>query len=127
MNRNKQLIKANLFNKLVKECAFWSYDPKSVTLENTTDEMLIYKVLVHLDIDEINQLFLIFDKTKIKSVWEEQLCIQEPYYHGLNAMIGGIYFKIKNPNKYIQKIQKKHFEQLEKQGEEMFKGIVFND
>ena len=127
MNRKKQQIKVELFNKLVKECAFWSYDPKSVTLENITDEMLIYKVLVHLDIDEINQLFLIFDEGKIKSVWEEQLCIQDPYYHGLNVMIGGIYFNVKNPNKYIQNIQKRHFEQLEKQGEEMFKGIVFDD
>ena len=127
MNQNKQQIKAELFNKLIKKCAFWSYDPKSVTLENTTDEMLIYKVLVHLDIDEITQLFFIFNKEKIKSVWEEYLCIQAPYYHELNIMIGGIYFNIKDPNKHIQNIQKKHLKQLKEEGEKMFKGIVLDD
>jgi hypothetical protein len=123
----KQQIKTELFNKLAEAHVFWSYAPESVTMRNISDEMFICKVLVHLDIDEINQLFAVFSKEKIKTVWEQELCIQEPYYHGLNKFLAYAYFNINNPDEYIQNIQNHHFDIIQKKGEEMFKDVIFED
>jgi hypothetical protein len=65
---NKQAIKSELFRRLVGSHAFWSYDPASLTLGSTTDEMLIYKVLVHLDLDDICRLFTLYDGSLIREV-----------------------------------------------------------
>ena len=46
-----------LFRHLKKEHAFWSYDPKSVTLARMGDDFLIEKVLYHLDWEDIMKLF----------------------------------------------------------------------
>ena len=115
-NRNK--IRQSLFRKLKRENAFWSYDPKSVTLRNCDDETLIYKTLVHLDIEEINKLFSIYDKTKIQEVWERELCIQGDYYRRLNKFLAYYYFDIDDPKKYIRKIERKHLKNIEQRADE---------
>jgi hypothetical protein len=110
-NRNK--LRQSLFRKLKRENAFWSYNPESVTLRNCDDETLIYKTLVHLDIEEINQLFTIYDKAKIQEVWEKELCIQGDYYRRLNKFLAYCYFNIDDPKKYIRKIERKHLKSIE--------------
>jgi len=115
VNRNK--IRQKLFRKLKKEKAFWSYNPQSVTLRNCDDETLIYKTLVHLDIEEINQLFIIYDKAKIQEVWEKELCIQGDYYRRLNKFLAYCYFNIDNPKKYIRKIEREHLKSIEQRGD----------
>jgi len=106
VNRNK--VRQSLFRKLKRENAFWSYDPKSVTLRNCNDDTLIYKTLVHLDIEEINQLFKIYDKAIIQTVWERELCIQGDYYRRLNKFLAFYYFNIDDPKRYIRKIERRH-------------------
>ena len=101
-----------LLRKLKKENAFWSYAPASVTFRNVDDDTLIEKVMLHLDIDSINQLFEIFPKTHIKRVWQTRLCPLEPYYNGLNRMLAYIYFDIKNPDRYIAQQSRKHIKEL---------------
>jgi len=118
-NINK--IRQSLFRKLKKENAFWSYDPKSLTLRNCDDETLIYKTLVHLDIEEINLLFIIYDKTKIQKVWESELCIQGDFYRRLNKFLAIYYFNIDDPKKYIRKIEKKHLKNIERRADEKIK------
>jgi len=111
-------LRQNLFRKLKKENAFWSYNPKSVTLRNCNDETLIYKTLVHLDIKEINQLFSLYDKSKVQEVWEKELCIQGDFYRRLNKFLAYCYFNIDEPKKYIRNIEKKHLKSIEKRANE---------
>ena len=60
--------------------AFWSYDPKSVSLARMGDNFLIEKVLYHLDWDDILKLFEIYPKKQIKNVWKEKLCPLGQYF-----------------------------------------------
>ena len=106
---DKKRIRQSLFRKLKREKAFWSYTPESVSLRTMNDETLIYKTLVHLDIREINQLFSIYDKAKIREVWEKELCIQGDYYRRLNKFLAYCYFDIEEPEKYIKNIEKQHY------------------
>ena len=45
----KYHLKRQLFTRLKKEHAFWSYEPKSVTVARMGDNLLIEKVMYHLD------------------------------------------------------------------------------
>lgn len=56
------VIKQELLSKLKQEHCFWSYDEASI--KDIPDDMLIEKTLLHLDLDEINQLFLIYPLKK---------------------------------------------------------------
>lgn len=104
--------KAFLFRRLQKENAFWSYDPASVSLKDMDDDMLIEKVMLHLDIDDINRLFAIYSKAYIKKVWRTRLCPLEPYYNGLNRLFAYMYFDVSNPDRYIKYQCAKHRKQL---------------
>ena len=108
VNRNKVF----LFRRLQKENAFWSYDPVSVSLKNIDDDMLIEKVMLHLDINDINRLFVLYPKTKIKKVWRNRLCPLEPYYNKLNRLYAYMYFDIRNPDRYIKYQCRKHKKEL---------------
>jgi hypothetical protein len=99
-----------LFQKLKKENAFWSYDVSSI--DQITDEDLIVKVLIHLDMEEIFALFRMFPKKKIQKVWQEQMLSQEPLYHGLNRLFAFLLFDIKNPDKYIRDYKNKRYKSL---------------
>jgi hypothetical protein len=116
----KKIIKADLLCNLIEWRAFWSYPPDSVTIENISDEMLIEKTLVHLDIDDINKLFTVFPSKKIKDVWKQRLCTQEPYFHGLNVMLACLYFDIKNPERYIKIQSNRHLKSLKHKADEWF-------
>ena len=100
--------------------AFWSYNSYGISEETISDEMLIEKSLIHLDIDEITKLFSIFPFKKIKEVWKNQLCIQEPYYHGLNTMLAYLYFDIKNPDRYLKTISKRNLKSIKQCSDEWF-------
>ena len=108
VNKNKAL----LFKHLKKEKTFWSYDPESVSIKNMDDDMLIEKTLLHLDIDDINRLFTMFPKSRIKKIWRTRLCPLEPYYNGLNRMFAYIYFDVKNPDRYIKIQCRKHIKEV---------------
>ena len=61
------VIKQELLSKLKQEHCFWSYNEDSI--KDIPDDMLIEKTLLHLDLEEINQLFLVYPFKKIKQVW----------------------------------------------------------
>lgn len=100
----------NLIEKLCREQAFWSYDLSGIN--NITDDTLIAKVLLHLDIEDIKILFQIYPKKKIQSVWKEQMLSQEPMYHGLNRLYSFLFFNIKNPDRYIRDYKNKRYKSL---------------
>ncbi len=69
---SRDVVKQELLAKLKQEhCFFWSYNENSI--KDIPDDMLIEKTLLHLDLEEINQLFLIYPFNKIKRVWLDYL------------------------------------------------------
>jgi hypothetical protein len=87
-----------LIEKLEKKNAFWSYG----NIRDADDDVLIEKVMLLLDIDEIDILFKIFDRNFIRKVWEERVLNQEPMYHGLNRFYAWFYFGIEDPDEFLK-------------------------
>ena len=73
------VIKQELLSKLKQEHCFWSYNEDSI--KDIPDNMLIEKTLLHLDLEEISQLFLVYPFKKIKQVWLDYLIPQEEYLY----------------------------------------------
>jgi len=99
---NKDEIKQYLFNALKEGHHLWSYNHANVSVSDLSDEFLIEKVLLRLDLPEIGLLFSIFPKKQIKEVWKWKMCALEPYYHSSNILFARIYFDIKNPYRYLK-------------------------
>jgi len=106
MHVDKDIIKIQLADKLIRDRVFWSY--ADVKAEDISDEILIEKVLIYLDIEDINSLFIIYPYKIIRDIWLKEIVIQDPLYHSLNLLLAFLYFHIKSPEKYIQKISYKH-------------------
>ena len=120
-------IKNSLLNSLKKLNAFWSYNASDISENTISDEMFIEKSLVHLDIADLEKLFLLFPYKKIREVWKNQLCTQEPYYHGLNTMLAYLYFDIKNPDRYLKTINNRHLKLLKQRSDEWFSATYGKD
>lgn len=93
-------IKNKLLAKLKQERCFWSYAVEDIS--NIPDDILIEKTLLHLDLEDIDQLFKIYSLRKIKRVWLDYLIPQEEYLYTLNRFFAWYYFKIKYPDRYIK-------------------------
>lgn len=106
---NEQLHK-DLIKRLHQEHVFWSYDKS--TIKQISDNVLIEKVLLHLDIDDIKILFQLYPKIKIQRVWKDKILSQEPMYHGLNRLYSFLLFNIKHPDRYIREYKNKRYKSL---------------
>ena len=107
---NSEDLHKVLISKLEQEQAFWSYS--NVDKSKISDDELIAKVLLHLDIDDIFKLFKIYPKRTIQNVWKDKLVAQDPLYHGLNRLYALLFFNIKHPDKYIREFNNKRFKSL---------------
>ena len=97
---DSNLLRKKLQKKLIEENAFWSYDKSSI--EIIPDNEFIEKVILHLDIEDVQSLFSLFPKKKIQKVWKEAVLPREPLYHNLNRLYAFLLFDIKHPDKYIR-------------------------
>jgi hypothetical protein len=104
---DKEQLRKILTEKLKKENVFWSFDQPSPS--EISDDTLIEKVLLHLDIDDIKILFRLFPKNEVQSVWKERMLSQEPMYHQLNRLYAFLFFGIKNPDRYIRDFKNKKY------------------
>ncbi|MCC8094777.1 MAG: hypothetical protein LIP05_05115 [Tannerellaceae bacterium] len=107
-------IKSYLEKRLLAENAFWSYEKDSC--RNLSDRNLIKYVLIHLDIEDINLLFQIYPKSKIKKIWLEELVPQGDYLINMNLCFAVIYFNIKNPKQYLKSMETRHFNKIAQYG-----------
>lgn len=105
-------VKRQLFSQLQQERAFWSYDSRSVTLENLGDDELIALTMRHLDLEEIAMLFDIFPYGKVKSAWRRLLVPEGEYLYTLNRFFAWYYFKAKRPDTYLKSLETRHLNQL---------------
>ena len=106
----KEQLRENLFEKLKQAHAFWSYD--DVSNDNLHDELLIEKVFVHLDMDDIAKLFELFPKSYIQKIWRENMAIQGEYLFDLNVMIALYFFHIKKPEAFLRRQELLHLKKL---------------
>ena len=103
-------VKSELLAKLKQEHCFWSFSEDSI--KNISDEILIEKTMIYLDLEEIDQLFAIFPYKKIKKVWLEHLVPQEVYLYSLNRFFAWYYFNAKAPDRYIKSMATRHFNKI---------------
>lgn len=103
-------IKKELSQKLKNEHCFWSYNEQSI--QDIPDDLLIEKTMLHLDIEEINQLFTIFSYQKIKQIWLNFLVPQGGYLYTLNRFFAWYYFKAKRPDAYLKSMITRHFNKI---------------
>ena len=104
-------IRNLLKQKLVYQGIFWSYKKPEPDL--IPDDILIEKTLINLDIEDINKLFLLFPKGKIKKIWNEKVVINDAQFHSMNLLLALLYFKIKNPEAYLRRCLNKHNKELQ--------------
>jgi plasmid maintenance system antidote protein VapI len=102
----KQKLKNELARQLIKVNAFWSYT--NVSVENIADEELIEKTFIYLDLKDIVKLFELYPRDYIRKIWREKMVIQGDYLFSLNVMIALYYFDIKQPEKYLKRVEREH-------------------
>ena len=103
-------IKKQLLAKLKQEHCLWSYTEDTVS--NISDDILIEKTLLHLDLEDIDQLFKIYSFHKVKRVWLDHLIPQEEYLYTLNRFFAWYYFKVKNPDRYIKSMITRYYNNI---------------
>ena len=103
-------IKSELLAKLKQEHCFWSF--KEEAISDISDDMLIEKTLLYLDLEDIEQLFQIYSFSKVKQVWLEHLVPQEEYLHTLNRFLAWYYFKAKSPDTYIKSMATRYHNRM---------------
>lgn len=106
----KQQLKKELSEQLFRANAFWSYT--NISTDIILDEELIEKTFINLDMKDIAILFELFPKKYIRKVWREKLAIQGDYLFNLNVMIALYYFDIKQPEKYLKRVEREHIKSL---------------
>lgn len=107
----KQQLKNELTEQLLKANAFWSFT--NVSMENIPNEELIEKTFIYLDMKYIAKLFELYPRDYIRKVWREKMAIQGDYLFNLNVMIALYYFDIRQPEKYLKRIEREHIKQLQ--------------
>lgn len=99
-------VRNELVERLRKVNAFWSYAHADAMC--ISHEVLIEKKFVRLDIPDIPLIFNLFQKPYVKTVWKEQMAVQGNCLFDLNVMIAMLYFGIKQPEKYLGRIEREH-------------------
>ena len=110
VQKRKQSIRNHLCKQLVAKNAFWSYDVNS--FDAIPDEEIIEKCFTTLDMEDIGLMFELYSRKYIQEVWQERMAIQGEYMQMLNIMIAMYYFNIKEPEKYLARLEKKHINNL---------------
>ena len=104
---NKEDIKQYFFDALKNGHHLWSYDTAAMKASDLSDEFLIERVLLYLDIPELNLLFAVYPKEQIKEVFDWKICPLGPQYDCNNIFLAKIYFDIENADRYVKTQRKK--------------------
>ncbi len=97
---SSNVVKSQLIDKLKEEHCFWSYNDSSI--QDIPDDILIELVMLHLDIDDINKLFLLYPYKYVKKTWIKNVVAQGEMWQNLNMFFAWYYFKAKQPKRYVR-------------------------
>lgn len=76
----------------------WSYDPRAK--DQVPENVIIEHALLYADVEELQQLFTLFDNQVIESVWREKLLFQARYKK-LNTYLAKFFFNISNAEEFV--------------------------
>ena len=96
-------IKRYLEKRLIEENSFWSFEKSSC--QDLSDWNLIKQVLIRLDLNDINYLFELYPKKKIKQVWLEELVPQGDFLQAMNTCFALLYFDAQKPRQYVKTME----------------------
>lgn len=103
-------VKNNLLELLKAQNSFWSYDLSQIS--DVSDEVLIEKTLVYLDLPQIDQLISAYGKEKVKRVFRDRLIPQGEYLYTLNRFLAWYYFGVKRPDTYLHQLATRHMNKM---------------
>lgn len=105
-------VRKQLFDKLIKEKAFWSYNMKATTPSDISDEVLIALTYKYLDLQEIDLLKRVFSANKLKDSWIKYLLPEGDYLYTLNRFLAWYCFDIKHPDSYLKAMTTRYHNKL---------------
>jgi hypothetical protein len=100
----KHQLKNELAEQLLKANAFWSY--ANVSAEKIPADEIIEKTFIYLDLKDIAKLFKLYTRNYIRKIRKEKMVVQGDYLFNLNVMIALYYFNIRQPEKYLKRIER---------------------
>lgn len=106
----KRQLKKELAEQLLKANAFWSY--ANVSADKIPADEMIEKTFIHLDLKDIAKLFELYTRNYIRKVWREKMAVQGDYLFDLNVMIALYYFDIRQPEKYLKRVEREHLKRI---------------
>ncbi len=106
----KAKLKNELAEQLFKANAFWSY--ANVSTEKIPADELIEKTFIYLDLKDIAKLFELYTRDYIRKIWREKMAVQGDYLFTLNVMIALYYFDIRQPEKYLKRVEREHLKHI---------------
>jgi hypothetical protein len=86
-------LKKTLIISLHKRAIFWSYSIDEDMLGEFSDDILIEHTLLYGKEADIEQLFCIYKKSLIRSVWEKQV-VPDTRFKGVNFYLALFWFHI---------------------------------
>jgi hypothetical protein len=106
----KHQLRNELTEQLLKANAFWSYT--NISADKIPADELIEKTFIYLDLKDIAKLFELYTKDYIRKIWREKMVIQGDYLFDLNVMIALYYFDIRQPEKYLKRVEREHLKRI---------------
>ena len=110
MNNEINEDRQALFDRLRNKGVFWSY-AKSISFADAGDTTLCEYTLKYGDFDDLKTLFLLYDKTQIKKVWEERLAADKRFIK-LNLFLARVFWNMDIESDYFKRKKNARFEKF---------------
>lgn len=110
VKRFKDEVRASLVDAIRHSVALWSYADKDTAI--LSDEDVIENTFLHLDMHEIDKLFVLYPRKKVMDVWKERLALRGDNLRDLNIMIAMYYFGIRRPEEYLKRLESRYINKM---------------
>ncbi len=108
--QEKERQKEALFEKLKNKGIFWSFD-KELEYEKVSAALFIEYLLKYADFDDIKLCFELFEKEKIRAVWEDKMKSDKSFIK-TNLMIARLFLGMKVESDYFRNMKNARLEKL---------------
>jgi hypothetical protein len=108
--KNKTKAKEKLFYKLRDKGIFWSFN-KDIKYSEVEDSIIIEYILKYGDFNDIKLLINLYDKNKVKKIWNEKLKSDQRFIK-TKLMIARVFFNMDIESDYFKKQNNARFKKL---------------